>query len=127
MDVGSFVAKANAEIRAADAAHEIRQAERERLRRPVTLIDHLINDLEQLNLGGAGRVPLAYEPRLRQLRGLLAGLVDEQQLAALRARVRPVKLMDALYTVQEALFARTHPDVPRELPESDGGPLVTAA
>src|ERR1700694_1002511 len=118
----------NAEIRAADAAHQWREAERERLHRQTALIDGLINDLELLNLGGVTRVPHAYEPRLLQLRAMLADTVTSEQIADtvtseqldnLRTRVRPVKLMDGLYTVQEALFAQRRPDVPREVDETD--------
>ena len=91
------------------------------------MIDGLINDLELLNLRGGTRVPLAYEPRLLQLRALLVDTVSAEQLDNLRARVRPLRLIDALYTVQEALFAQTRPDVPRELPESDRAGLFPAA
>jgi hypothetical protein len=127
MDVRGFVAQANAEIRAADAAHQSRKAERQRLRRPIAVIDGLINDLELLNLSGVGRVPLSYEPRLLQLCAMLADAVVAEQLASLRTRVRPVRLMDGLYAVQEALFAQTRPGVPRELPESDRAGLFPAA
>jgi hypothetical protein len=103
MDVRGFVAQANAEIRAAEAAHQRRKADRVRLHRRTTLVDGLINDLELLNLGGVTRVPHAYEPRLLQLRAVLADAVPAEQLDSLRTRVRPVKLMDGLYTIQEAL------------------------
>jgi len=109
-EMRGFVAQANAEIRAAEAAHQYRKAERQRLRRPIALIDGLINDLEVLNLRGAMRVPLSYEPRLLQIRALLRDTVRVDQLDELRTRVRPDKLMDSLYTLEEALFAQLRPD-----------------
>jgi len=109
-EMRGFVAQANAEIRAAEAAHQYRKAERQRLRRPVALIDGLINDLEVLNLRGAMRVPLSYEPRLLQIRTLLRDTVSVDQLDELRTRVRPDKLMDSLYNLEEALFALLRPD-----------------
>ena len=62
-------------------------------------------------------MPLAYEPRLLQLRALLADAVSPQQLDRLKTRVSPVRLMDSLYAAQEELIAQTHPDVARELDE----------
>jgi len=109
-EMRGFVAQANAEIRAAEAAHRYRKAERQRLRRPIGLIDGLINDLEVLNLRGAMRVPLSYEPRLLQVRALLREAVRVDQLDDLRTRVRPDKLMDSLYSLEEALFAQLRPD-----------------
>ena len=109
-EIRGFVAQANAEIRAAEAAHQYRKAERQRLRRPIALIDGLINDLEVLNLRGAMRVPLSYEPRLLQIRALLREAVSVDQLDDLRTRVRPDKLMDSLYNLEEALFALLRPD-----------------
>jgi hypothetical protein len=111
LDVKGFVAQANAEIRAAEAAHLSRKVARQRLHRPIALIDSLIGDLEMLNLRGVRRVPLAYGPRLLQLRAMLVDVATAEQLGDLRTQVRPVTLMGGLYTVQEALFARTRPDV----------------
>ena len=105
MKTQGFVAQANSEIRAAQEAHEHRKSEQQRVRRPIELMDGLINDLEVLNLRGAARVPISYEPRLLQIRVLLRELVSSDQLDNLRARVRTVKLMDELYAVEETLFA----------------------
>jgi len=119
-EIRGFVAQANAEIRAAEAAHQYRKAERQRLRRPIALIDGLINDLEVLNLSGAIRVPLSYEPRLLQIRALLRKAVSVDQLDDLRTRVRPVKLMDNLYTLEETLFARLCPDRFEDVSQAPG-------
>jgi hypothetical protein len=127
MDGRGFMAQANAEIRSAEASHQSRKAERQRFRRPTAMIDSLINELELLNLSGLRRVPLSYEPRLLQLRALLAGAIPAEHLDNLRTRVRPVTLMDSLYTVQETLFAQTRRDVPRALPELARTGLFPAA
>jgi len=119
-EMRGFVAQANAEIRAAEAPHQHRKAERQRLRRPIALIDGLINDLEVLNLRGAMRVPLSYEPRLLQIRALLREAVSVDQLDDLRTRVRPDKLMDNLYTLEEALFAQLRPDRYEDVSQAPG-------
>jgi hypothetical protein len=119
-ELRGFVAQANAEIRAADAAHQYRKAERQRLRRPIALIDGLINDLEVLNLRGAMRVPLSYEPRLLQIRAVLREAVSVDQLDDLRTRVRPDKLMDHLYTLEETLFTQLRPDLLEDVSQAPG-------
>jgi hypothetical protein len=119
-EMRGFVAQANAEIRAAEAAHEYRKAERQRLRRPIGLIDGLINDLEVLNLRGAMRVPLSYEPRLLQIRAVLREAVSADQLDDLRTRVRPDKLMDSLYSLEEALFAQLRLDRFEDVSQAPG-------
>jgi hypothetical protein len=110
-----FLAQATAEIRAALDAHESRKAERDQLRRPIAMIDDMLSTLEDMNLKGISRVPLAYEPRLLQLRATLRETaVTPEQLDGLRTRVRIARLMDSLYTLQETLFAELRPDIPRE-------------
>jgi hypothetical protein len=119
MDVRGPVAQTNVEIRAADSAYQWRKVERERLHRRRALIEVVINDMELLNLAGAMRVPLAYEARLLALRAELADAISQEQLDSIRTRVRPVKLMDCLYTIQEALLAQRRPDLQRQLDEAD--------
>jgi hypothetical protein len=115
--VGSM-ARANAEIRAAQQHHEIEKANRSRLGRPIAFIDRLINDLEVLNLKGALRVPTSYEARLQQLRFLLTDrAVSSAGLEKLRTRILIVNLMDQLYAIEESLFKHHRPD-PWE--ETDG-------
>jgi hypothetical protein len=108
-----FMAQANAEIRGAQQRHHLKRAERLRRGRPIAFIDGLINDLEMLNLKRVSRVPLSYESRLRQLRVLLSGsAVPSGQLEKLRTRIRIVKLMDAVYGIQEVLFQNDWEDKP---------------
>lgn len=105
MTAVGFMAHANAEIRAAQQRHQLQRAERFRRGRPMAFIDGLINDLETLNLKRVSRVPMSYESRLRQLRVLLSETaVPSGQLEKLRTRIGIVKLMDALYAIQEGLF-----------------------
>ena len=128
MSITGFVAQANAEIRAAQEAHEIQKAGRQLLRRPIALTDELINDLEMLNLKRIVRVPVSYEPRLLQLRAMLGEtVVTAEQLDNLRTRIGTTRLMDCLYAVQGGLFAQTHPDIPRELGEWDRFAVFSAA
>lgn len=123
--MSGFVAQASAEIRAAEDAHQARKAEGQRLRRPIDVIDSLLAALEELNLKGVSRVPLAYEPRLLQLRAMVRDSVPTpEHLDGLRTRIRIVRLMDHLYSVQEALFARMLPDIPREPDGWDRVPAV---
>ncbi len=72
-------------------------------------------------------MPLAYEARLLQLRAVLADATSQEQLDTIRTRVRPVKLMDCLYTIKEALFAQRRPDLQRELDVADDPGLFPAA
>jgi hypothetical protein len=105
MSTVGFMARANAEIRAAQRRHEVDTARRWRLGLPMRVMDELISDLEVLNLKKVSRVPLAYERRLVQLRTLLddAG-VTPGQLDGLRTRIRTVRLMDQVYAIQESLL-----------------------
>lgn len=91
------MARANAEIRAAQQHHDAEKAHRSRLGHPMAFIDGLINDLEMLNLKGALRVPTSYETRLQQLRVLLTDrAVPSAELEKLRTRILIVNLMDHL-------------------------------
>ena len=111
-----FMAQANAEIRAAQQRHQLQRAERFGRSRPMAFIDGLINDLEMLNLKGVSRVPMSYESRLRQLRVLLSETaVPSGQLEKLRTRIGIVKLMDAVYAIQEVLFQNDW-EVERDVP-----------
>jgi hypothetical protein len=102
MTSGGLMARTNAEIRAALESHEVRRSERARLRRPIALIDGLINDLEELHLKRVSRVPLSYEGRLLQLRIVLGdSAVPSGDLDKLKARTGVVKIMDQLYEIQD--------------------------
>jgi len=106
-----LMARANAEIRAAQQNHEAEKAHRSRLGRPIAFIDRLINDLEMLNLKGGLRVPASLEARLEQLRVLLTDIaVPSANLEKLRTRILIVNLMDQLYAIEESLFRHHRPD-----------------
>jgi hypothetical protein len=107
-----LLAQTNATIREAERRQREQRADRERLRRPVALIDRMLQDLEELNLRGHKRVPLAFEPRLQLLLELLgpSSPAIGAQLEDLKVKIGISKLMDALFAIQEALFRERHGD-----------------
>ncbi len=102
--------QASAEIAAAYGAYqERRRAERE-LRRPIDEIDRLIREMEELQVRGQRRVPLSYAQRLQDVAQMVrhlspAGCAAEA-VGNLRVKVGIVKLMDALFALQECVFAQ---------------------
>src|SRR5262249_41987143 len=77
-----------------------RRMERQRVVRPIQVIDGLLAELEELHLNGRKRVPDSFDPRL-------AALVDvcpEARGHELRSRITIVHLMDELYGIQELLL-----------------------
>jgi hypothetical protein len=79
-----------------------RQVERDRVLQPIRAVDSLIDELEELHLGGRKRVPDGF---LQRLDALNATLPSDLRVEP-RARVTIVHLMDRLYEVQDALFSR---------------------
>src|SRR5213596_3575538 len=67
-----LLAQTNAYIRNAEQQHRDSKARQDQLRRPVQLIDRLLQELEELNLKGMKRVPVSYEPRLEEILTLVA-------------------------------------------------------
>jgi hypothetical protein len=122
-----LLAQTNAHIRDAERRHRDQKAREDRVRRPVQLIDRLLQELEEMNLKGMKRVPMSYEPRLEEILGLI-GPIDAigEQLANIKVKVGISKLMDALFAVEEALFTERHgPSIDTE-PRFESA-LVTAA
>ncbi|HYM49950.1 MAG TPA: hypothetical protein VET65_05180 [Candidatus Limnocylindrales bacterium] len=104
-----LLAQTNATIRDAERRHRELQAHRDQMRRPVGLIDRMLQDLEELNLRGQKRVPMAFEPRLQELHGLLDSTTGlSGHLENLKVKIGISKLMDALFAIQEALFSERH-------------------
>src|SRR5438477_12180562 len=95
-----LLAQTNAYIRNAERHHRDLKARQEQLRRPVQLIDRLLQELEELNLKGMKRVPVSYEPRLDEILALVGpiGSIPEQ-LANIKVKVGFSKLMDAIFAV----------------------------
>jgi hypothetical protein len=119
-----LLAQTNATIRDAERRQQELRAQRDELRRPVALIDRMLQDLEELNVRGHKRVPLAFEPRLQQLLGLLRTTPSVAgQLENLKVKIGISKLMDALFAIQEALFTERH-GTPLE---ADADDLIFAA
>ena len=78
-----------------------RESARRQLQRPIEEVDRLIAECEELLLIGRKRVPLAMEPRLRQL-----AADCPTSAAQLHPGVTIVRLMDELFTLQEELLGR---------------------
>jgi hypothetical protein len=123
-----LLAQTNANIRDAERQYRDLKARQDQLRRPVQLIDRLLQELEELNLKGMKRVPISYEPRLEEILGLVGPIRSiPDQLANIKVKVGIAKLMDALFAVEEALFTeRRGPSVELDGEDLDGG-LFTAA
>ncbi|MDQ6885320.1 MAG: hypothetical protein M3077_13970 [Candidatus Dormibacteraeota bacterium] len=100
-----LLAQTNATIRDAERRQREARARELELRKPVRLIDRLLQELEELNLKGMKRVPLAYEPRLEEIVSLVAPTpAVGDYLANVKVKVAIPKLMDALYGIEEAVF-----------------------
>ena len=123
-----LLAQTNAHIRDAERQYRDLKARQDRLRRPVQLIDRLLQELEELNLKGMKRVPISYEPRLEEILALVGPIrALPDQLANIKVKVGIAKLMDALFAVEEALFTeRRGPSVEPDGEAFEGG-LFTAA
>ena len=129
--MNGLLAQTNATIREAERrALEVR-SHREEQRRPIVMIDRLLQDLEELNLRGFKRVPLAFEPRLSSLAGLLREVPSATVAASLenlKVKIGIGRLMDALFSIEEALFVDRHgPAIDDELTGDLAGDLIYAA
>jgi hypothetical protein len=123
-----LLAQTNAYIRDAEQRHRDFKARQDQVRRPIQLIDRLLQELEEMNLKGMKRVPVAYEPRLDEILKLVGPMPSAaEHLANIKVKVGISKLMDALFAVEEGLFTeRRGPSI--ELDEdSFESPFFTAA
>jgi hypothetical protein len=95
---------ANREIREADRRDQQRRLAR--LAEPRRLTDHLLGELEELNLEGVGTVPDGYEPELAELREQLEGLarVRPRLIERLQPGTRTAELIDTVFIIQEIIF-----------------------
>ena len=123
-----LLAQTNAYIRDAERRHRDAKAREDQLRRPVALIDRMLQELEELNLKGMKRVPISYEPRLDEILRLIGPIqAISDQLANIKVKVGIAKLMDALFAAEEALFTERHgPSLDPDAAAFDPG-LYTAA
>jgi hypothetical protein len=123
-----LLAQTNAYIRDAEQRHRDRKAHQDQTRRPIALIDRLLQELEEMNLKGMKRVPVSYEPRLEEILRLAGPMPNlASDIANIKVKVGISKLMDALFALEEALFTERHGapiDVDTEPFES---PFSTAA
>ena len=128
--MNGLLAQTNAYIRDAEQQHRELKARQDKVRRPVQLIDRLLQELEEMNLKGMKRVPTSYESRLEEILILVGPITSmPDQVANIKVKVGISKLMDALFAVEEALFSeRNGTPIPAE-PEAETfeGGLFTAA
>src|SRR5260370_34993530 len=104
-----LLAQTNAYIRSAERQYKDQKARQDQVRRPVQLIDQLLQELEELNLKGFKRVPMAYEPRLEEILRLVGPVPSlAVDLANIKVKVGTSKLLDALSAVEPALFTQQH-------------------
>jgi len=123
-----LLAQTNAYIRDAERQSRDQKARQDQVRRPIQLIDRLLQELEELNLKGMKRVPISYEARLEEILTLISPIGSmPDQLANIKVKVGISKLMDALFAVEEALFTeRRGPAIELETETFESG-LFTAA
>ena len=116
-----LLAQTNAYIRDAERQSKDLKARQDQIRRPVQLIDRLLQELEELNLKGFKRVPMSYEPRLEEILRLVGPMQSlAEDLGNIKVKVGISKLMDALFAVEEALFTERHgPAVNVDVPSYD--------
>ena len=123
-----LLAQTNAYIRDAERRHRDLKARQQQVRRPIMLIDRLLQELEEMNLKGMKRVPVSYEPRLDEILALVGPVpAIADQLANIKVKVGIAKLMDALFAVEENLFSERHgPSIESDVDTFDS-PFFTAA
>ena len=101
-----LLAQTNAYIRDAEQQHRNLKARQDQVRRPIQLIDRLLQELEEMNLKGMKRVPTSYDARLDEILTLVSPITAmPDQVANIKVKVGIAKLMDALFAVEEALFS----------------------
>jgi hypothetical protein len=112
---------ANREIREADRRD--RQRRQARLAEPRRLTDHLLSQLEELNLDGVGTVPNGYEAALAELRGQLEGLgrVRPRLIERLQPGTRTADLIETVFVIQEVI---SPPRLPAGTVLLDGAEIV---
>jgi hypothetical protein len=123
-----LLAQTNAYIRDAEQQHRDLKARQDKVRRPIQLIDRLLQELEEMNLKGMKRVPTSYELRLEEILTLISPITPmPDQVANIKVKVGIAKLMDALFAVEERLFSeRNGVPIEPEVETFDPG-LFTAA
>ena len=86
---------------------------RARVMVPLRLIDEMLEDLEQLNLGGRRRVPPSWDARLARFFPLLPAEIHD--VPDLRSNIATTRLMDRLYHLQDLLLDIKVGPIRREL------------
>jgi hypothetical protein len=89
-------------IRQADGDRRRKLAELRRLRRPVAMVDQILQELEEIHLRGGVKVPAVMITRIEEL---LQALPDECR-TEFPLRTTISRVMDHLYAVQDCLLSR---------------------
>jgi hypothetical protein len=110
---------ANREIREADRRDE--QRRQARLAEPRRLTDHLLGQLEELNLDGVSTVPEGYEPALAELREQLEGLgrIRPRLIERLQPGTGTAELIDTVFIIQEIISPPRLPSSSVPLDDTD--------
>jgi hypothetical protein len=108
------IAQTGLEIESAQQQQRSREADSAAVRVPIALIDSLLSELEVLNLFECERVPESLQPSLHWL-------FENCPVECPRLSVRssPAHLIDALFDLQESLFALKGGDFRRRLQLDD--------
>jgi hypothetical protein len=95
--------EANRDIRSAHLDHTHGRLQRWRITSPIQVIDGMLEDVKQMNLRGARRVPMTWEPQLALLAATVpAGIYVDR--AELRSGISPNRQMEALFCLQDQLL-----------------------
>jgi hypothetical protein len=94
---------ASRDIRSARRRFARKQFERWRVISPLRLVDQMLEELEQMNLRGARRVPLSWQPQLALLNASLPPGVCVDP-AEVRVGISPTRLMEGLFGLQDQLL-----------------------
>ena len=89
-------------IRDAEDQRRRRVAQQKRLRRPVSQVDRILDELEEIHLRGGVKVPAAMIPRIELLLETLPA--DCRTDFPLRTTI--TRVMDNLYDIQDRLLSR---------------------
>jgi hypothetical protein len=89
-------------IRQADGERRRKLAELRRLRRPVAMVDEILQELEEIHLRGGIKVPALMITRIEELLRTL----PEECRTEFPLRTTITRVMDHLYSIQDTLLSR---------------------
>lgn len=99
---GNRIEQAGRDLEVALRDHAHRVLVRVRVMAPISAIDTMLTELEEMNVRGRRRVPRNWSARLARL--VAAVPAEVTCLPDLRSNIAPTRLMDGLFELQDALF-----------------------